>query len=153
VVSDFLPEVRSQSVRFTLGVDSMCMPYEWNCIIHFCGWCHECFRTKLYMLAISCCHFWDCISVFFVHLSTDSFIPGAKGGTLHFFRREDFFAVPSNAFIQIHISRWFCSMGHSWSYSLCDRPPPPVAHLRLFWREKILSFIFGRNIARVKIVP
>ena len=28
VVSDFLPEVRSQSVRFTLGVDSMCMPYE-----------------------------------------------------------------------------------------------------------------------------
>ena len=37
-----------------------------------------------------------CISVFFVHLSTDSFIPEAKGGTLHFFRH--FFAVPSNAY-------------------------------------------------------
>ena len=57
-----------------------------NCIIHFCGWWLEFFRTKLYMWAISYCHFWDCISIFFVHLCTDSFIPGAKGGTLHFFR-------------------------------------------------------------------
>jgi hypothetical protein len=62
------------------------MPHGSNCIIHFCGWCLEFFRTKLYyMWAISYCHFWDCISVYIVHLSTNSFIPGAKGGTLHFF--------------------------------------------------------------------
>jgi hypothetical protein len=33
---------------------------------------------------------------FFVHLSTDSFIPGAKGGNLHFFRHAFFVLfVPS----------------------------------------------------------
>jgi hypothetical protein len=56
---------------------------------------------------------------FFIHLSTDSVIPGAKGATSIFFRQV-FFAVHSIAFIRIHISRWFCSMGHDWSYSLCD---------------------------------
>jgi hypothetical protein len=53
------------------------MPLESNQIIRFCGWWLELFSTKLYMWAISYCHFWDCISIFFVHLSTDSFIPGA----------------------------------------------------------------------------
>ena len=41
-----------------------------------CGW-WLIVSTKLYIWAISYCHFWDCISVFFVHLSTDSFIPVA----------------------------------------------------------------------------
>jgi hypothetical protein len=32
--------------------------------------------------------------------------------------------------------------------------PPPSAHIWLFWRnKKTSSFIFGRNIAPVKIVP
>ena len=42
------------------------------------------------MWAISYCHFWDCISFFFVHFSTDSFIPGAKGGTSIFSRLSYF---------------------------------------------------------------
>ena len=33
------------------------------------------------MLVISYWRFRDCISIFLVHLSTDSVIPGAKGGT------------------------------------------------------------------------
>ena len=64
------------------GVDYM--PYRWNRIIRFCGWWLEFFGTKMYMWAIWYCRFWDCISFFFVHLSTDSFIPGAKGGTSTF---------------------------------------------------------------------
>jgi hypothetical protein len=79
------------------------MPYGSNRIIRFCGWWLEFFGTKLYMWAISYCHFRDCILFFFVHLSTDSFIPGAKGGT-SIFSDLFFFAVPSNAFIRIHIS-------------------------------------------------
>jgi len=31
-----------------------------------------------------------------------------------FFQTWVIFAVQSNAFIRIHINRWFCSMGHSW---------------------------------------
>ena len=58
-----------------LGVDNM--QHRSNRIIRFCGWWLEFFSTKLYMWAISYCHFWDCISVFFVHFSTNSFIPGA----------------------------------------------------------------------------
>jgi hypothetical protein len=65
------------------------MPFDWNRIIRFCGWWLELFGTKLCMLAISYCRFWDCISIFFVHLSTDSVIWG-QGRNLHFFRLRYF---------------------------------------------------------------
>ena len=56
------------------------MPYGSNRIIRFCGWWLDFFGTKLYMWAISYCHFWYCILFFSVHLSSDS------GENLHFFR-------------------------------------------------------------------
>ena len=111
--------VRVADTIFSMSFGVDYMPYEWNRIIRFFGWWLELFGTKLCMLAISYCRFWDCISIFFVHLSTDSVIPGAKGGTSIF--SDGFFAVQSNAFIRIHISRWFCWMGHYRSYSFCHR--------------------------------
>jgi hypothetical protein len=54
------------------GVDYM--PFEWNRIIRFCGWWLEFFGTRLYMWAISYCHFWDCISFFpYIYLMIPSY--------------------------------------------------------------------------------
>ena len=92
-----LPKSRNHlkpSVRPTQkGVDYM--PSGSNRIIRFCGWWLEFFGTKLYMWAISYCRFWDCILYFSVHFSTDSFIPGAKGGTSIF---SDFFCCSIQRF-------------------------------------------------------
>jgi hypothetical protein len=63
----------------------------------------------------------ETVSLFisYIYLRIPSYL-GLRGEPF-IFSDLDFFAVPSNAFIRIHISHWFCSMGHSWSNSLCDR--------------------------------
>ena len=47
-----------------------------------------------------------------------------------------------------------------YPYAYCDhqdphmhKAQPPKAHLRFSGREKTSPFIFGRNIARIKILP
>ena len=100
------------------GVDYM--PFDWNRIIRFCGWWLELFGTKLCMLAISYCRFWDCISIFFVHLSTDSVIPGAKGGTSIFLDLGIFCCSFHRFYANSHNLLIFL-MGHYWSYLFCHR--------------------------------
>ncbi len=83
------------------------MPSGSNRIIRFCGWWLEFFGTKLYMWAISYCRFLDCILFFFVHLSTDSFIPGAKGGT----------SIFSDLFFCCSIQRFYTN-SYKWNSSV-----------------------------------
>ena len=57
--------------------------------------------------------------------------------------KTEFRLFPSRT---VHISRWFCSMGHSWSYSLCDRHS--ICPLRLGVTQNILDKLpnLGREL-------
>jgi hypothetical protein len=88
----------------------------------------------------------ETISMFFsyIYLRIPSYL-GLRGEPF-IFSNLYFFAVPSNAFIRICISCWFCSMGHSWSYSLCDRHS--ICPLRLGVTQNILDKLpdLGREL-------
>ena len=98
------------AVRPPKGVDYM--PSGSNRIIRFCGWwldffVHNCTCGRFHTVTF------ETVSLFFsyIYLRIPSYL-GPRGEPPFF--RQVFFAVQSNAFIRIHISRWFCSMGHSW---------------------------------------
>ena len=86
----------------------------------------------------------ETVSKFFsyIYLQIPSYL-GPRGEPPFF---QLFSLFVSIAFIRIHISRWFCSMGHSWSYSLCDRHS--ICPLRLGVTQNILDKLpdLGREL-------